>query len=76
MPTFHFGILLWRGYVIITILAYYMSGSHRRNFSKKKYIPKGAGTLKTDTSTFGIMVYAVIIIVAALSFFPALAWVR
>ncbi|HLX92916.1 MAG TPA: potassium-transporting ATPase subunit KdpA, partial [Puia sp.] len=39
----------------------------------KKHIPESAGTLKVDTSTFGIMVYAVIIIVAALSFFPALA---
>jgi K+-transporting ATPase ATPase A chain len=41
--------------------------------AKKKYVPESAGTLKTDTSTFGIMVYAVIMIVAALSFFPALA---
>jgi potassium-transporting ATPase potassium-binding subunit len=40
--------------------------------AKKKYIPESAGTLKTDTGTFGIMIYAVIIIVAALSFFPAL----
>ncbi len=39
----------------------------------KKYIPESAGTLKTDTSTFGLMVFAVIVIVAALSFFPALA---
>jgi len=41
--------------------------------AKKKYVPESAGTLKTDTSTFGIMVFAVIMIVAALSFFPALA---
>jgi K+-transporting ATPase ATPase A chain len=41
--------------------------------AKKKYIPEGAGTLKTDTSTFGIMVFGVIFIIAALSFFPALA---
>ncbi len=39
----------------------------------KKYIPESAGTLKTDTATFGIMVFAVIAIVAALAFFPALA---
>jgi K+-transporting ATPase ATPase A chain len=38
----------------------------------KKYIPESNGTLKTDTSTFGLMVFAVIAIVAALSFFPAL----
>lgn len=41
--------------------------------AKKKYVPESAGTLKTDTSTFGIMVFAVIFIIAALSFFPALA---
>ncbi len=38
----------------------------------KKYTPEAAGTLKTDTVTFGIMTYAVIIIIAALAFFPAL----
>ncbi len=41
--------------------------------AKKKYIPDSAGTLKTDTFTFGIMVFAVIFIIAALSFFPALS---
>jgi K+-transporting ATPase ATPase A chain len=41
--------------------------------ANKKYIPESAGTLKTDTATFGLMVFAVIAIVAALSFFPALA---
>jgi K+-transporting ATPase ATPase A chain len=41
--------------------------------AKKKYIPESAGTLKTDTATFGIMVFAVIIVLALLSFFPALA---
>ncbi|SUJ04440.1 potassium-transporting ATPase subunit A [Sphingobacterium spiritivorum] len=38
----------------------------------KNYIPEGSGTLKTDTATFGLMVFAVIVIVAALAFFPAL----
>ena len=41
--------------------------------ANKKYVPETAGTLKTDTSTFGIMVFAVIFIIAALSFFPALS---
>lgn len=41
--------------------------------AKKKFVPESAGTLKTDTGTFGIMVFAVIAIIAALSFFPALA---
>ena len=40
--------------------------------ANKKFVPESAGTLKTDTGTFGIMVLAVIVIVAALSFFPAL----
>lgn len=38
----------------------------------KKYIPESAGTLRADTVTFGIMTYAVIMIIAALAFFPAL----
>ena len=38
--------------------------------AKKKYIHESAGTLKTDTVTFGVMTFAVIFIVAALSFFP------
>ena len=41
--------------------------------AKKKFVPESAGTLKTDTGTFGIMVFAVIAIIAALSFFPGLA---
>ncbi|WP_412476033.1 potassium-transporting ATPase subunit KdpA [Flavobacterium sp. TBRC 19031] len=40
--------------------------------AQKQYIPESNGTLKTDTSTFGLMVFAVIFIVAALAFFPAL----
>lgn len=43
------------------------------SLAAKKYIPESAGTLKTDTPTFGLMVFAVIALVAALSFFPALA---
>lgn len=41
--------------------------------ANKKYIPESAGTLKSDTGTFGVMVFAVIVIIAALSFFPSLA---
>ena len=41
--------------------------------AEKKYIPEGGGTLKTDTATFGLMTFTVIVIIAALSFFPALA---
>ena len=38
----------------------------------KKYIPESAGTLKTDTLTFSLMTFAVIIVLNALSYFPAL----
>ncbi|WEK36511.1 MAG: potassium-transporting ATPase subunit KdpA [Candidatus Pseudobacter hemicellulosilyticus] len=41
--------------------------------ANKKYIPPAAGTLRTDSMTFGMMTFAVIIIINALSFFPALA---
>lgn len=41
--------------------------------ANKKFIPESPGTLKTDSITFGIMTFAVIIIINALSFFPALA---
>lgn len=39
--------------------------------AQKKYVPESAGTLRTDTMTFAVMTFAVIFIVAALSFFPA-----
>lgn len=42
------------------------------SLAAKKHIPESTGTLRVDNSTFGIMVFAVIMVVAALSFFPAL----
>ena len=41
--------------------------------ANKKFIPQSAGTLRSDSATFGMMIFAVIFIVAALSFFPSLA---
>ena len=41
--------------------------------ANKKYIPESAGTLKVDSMTFGIMVFLVILILTALSYFPPLA---
>lgn len=54
------------------IFTHYRSHRYRGITCRKKYIPEGNGTLKTDTSTFGLMVFAVIAIIAALAFFPAL----
>ncbi len=39
----------------------------------KKAIPEGDGTLRADTATFGGLTFTLIFILAALSFFPALA---
>lgn len=41
--------------------------------AKKKFMPESAGTLKTDTKTFALMTFAVILVLNALSYFPALA---
>jgi K+-transporting ATPase ATPase A chain len=41
--------------------------------ANKKYIPEAGGTLRTDSFTFGMMTFAVIVIVTALSYFPPLA---
>ncbi|MGF7078052.1 potassium-transporting ATPase subunit KdpA [Mucilaginibacter sp. UYCu711] len=41
--------------------------------AQKKFIPESAGTLKVDTVTFGLMTFAVILVLNALSYFPALA---
>ncbi len=41
--------------------------------AQKKYVPESAGTLKVDTVTFGLMTFAVILVLNALSYFPALA---
>jgi K+-transporting ATPase ATPase A chain len=38
--------------------------------ANKKFIPESAGTLRTDSVTFGAMTIAVIVIVTALSYFP------
>jgi potassium-transporting ATPase potassium-binding subunit len=40
--------------------------------AKKKYIPESSGTLKVDSATFGILTFAIIIIITALSYFPPL----
>lgn len=61
---------------IVMLLARYIPiigpGAIAGILASKKYIPEGNGTLKTDTTTFGLLLLAVIVIVAALSFFPAL----
>jgi len=38
----------------------------------KRVAPAGLGTLRTDTPTFGVVLVAVVLIVALLTFVPAL----
>ncbi|MBD3581204.1 potassium-transporting ATPase subunit KdpA [Flavobacterium selenitireducens] len=61
--------LLWFGRFLPIIGPVAIAGL----LAKKKFIPESSGTLKTDTPIFGVMIFAVIAIIAALSFFPALA---
>ena len=60
-------MLVGRFLMIIPLLA--MAGS----LARKKVIPVSAGTLATDTATFVFLLAAVVLIVGALEYFPALA---
>ena len=42
------------------------------SLASKKTVPESEGTLKVDTVAFGIVLLGVLLVVAALSFFPAL----
>ncbi len=63
------GIAMWlaRYWLVIPVLA--IAGS----LARKKVVPVGAGTLPTHTPLFIVILIGVVIIVGALTFFPALA---
>jgi len=61
------GMLLGRFVVIVASL--YIAGS----MGIKKVAVTGPGTLRTDTSIFAFLLWSVIIVVGALTFFPVLA---
>ena len=61
------GMLVGRFGIIIPVLA--IAGS----LSEKKLIPVSSGTFRTDNLTFVFLLIAVILIVGALTFFPALS---
>ena len=61
------GMLVGRFGIIIPVLA--IAG----NLSRKKVIPVSSGTFRTDNLTFVLLLIAVILIVGALTFFPALS---
>ena len=62
-----FTMLLGRFFMIIPMLA--IAG----NLAKKKYVPPSLGTFPVTTPLFTVLLMGVIIIVGALTFFPALS---
>lgn len=60
-------MLVGRFWVMIAVLA--IAGS----LAAKKHVPAGVGTLPTHSPLFVVLLVAVVIVVGALSFFPALA---
>jgi K+-transporting ATPase ATPase A chain len=60
------GMLVGRFGVIVPMMA--IAG----NLAAKKTIPESAGTFRTDTNVFGVLLFSVIIIVAGLTHFLAL----
>ena len=62
-----FDMLLGRFFMIIPMLA--IAG----NLAKKKYVPPSLGTFPVTTPLFSVLLIGVILIVGALTFFPALS---
>lgn len=60
-------MLIGRFLVILPVLA--IAG----HMARKKVVPVSAGTFPTDSSTFSMLLVGVVLIVGALTFFPALA---
>jgi len=65
--TLSIAMLFGRFFMIIPLLA--MAGS----LASKKSVPASAGTFPTDSGTFVLLLVGVVIIVNALTFFPALS---
>jgi K+-transporting ATPase ATPase A chain len=65
--TLGLAMLIGRFLMIVPLLA--MAGS----LASKKIVPESSGTFPTDTSLFTWLLIGVVIIVAALTFLPALA---
>jgi K+-transporting ATPase ATPase A chain len=65
--TIGLAMLIGRFLMIIPLLA--IAGS----LAAKKHVPESAGTFPTDSGTFVMLLVGVVLIVGALTFFPALA---
>ena len=62
-----FDMLFGRFFMVIPVLA--MAG----NLARKKIVPESAGTFPVTTPLFTFLLISVILIVSALTFFPALS---
>ncbi len=62
-----FDMLLGRFFMVIPVLA--IAG----NLARKKYVPESAGTFQVTTPLFTGLLVSVVVIVGALTFFPALS---
>jgi K+-transporting ATPase ATPase A chain len=60
-------MLVGRFFMIIPMLA--VAG----NLARKKYVPPSLGTFPVTTPLFSVLLVSVILIVGALTFFPALS---
>ncbi len=63
------GVVILLGRYLSMILMLYIAGS----LLSKKSVPASPGTLRTDTWTFGVVYMGVLLIIGALTFFPAIA---
>jgi K+-transporting ATPase ATPase A chain len=62
-----FDMLLGRFFMVIPVLAI------ARNLARKKIVPESAGTFPVTTPLFSALLISVVLIVSALTFFPALS---
>jgi K+-transporting ATPase ATPase A chain len=63
------GAAMWFGRFWLAVPVLALAGS----LARKKVVPESAGTLPTHTLLFIVMLFSTVIIVGALTFFPALA---
>lgn len=63
------GIVMFFGRYLAIVIQLAIAGS----LLKKRYVNESSGTLKTDTMTFSFALVMVVLIIAALTFLPALA---
>ena len=63
------GVCMWLGRFFVAIPVLALAGA----LAKKKLVPPGPGTLPTHTPLFVLFLVGVVIVIGALTFFPALA---